>query len=77
MVSRRFEVDTESGTYYIKLVSVSLLIRKGKNFIVRSTRDEKLVDTSEWNADRSTFGGSARLVTVCTPAFRNTQSRSG
>ena len=49
-------------TYYIRHVSVSLLIRKGRNFIVRSTQQEKLVLISAWKADKWAFAGCARLT---------------
>ena len=42
--------DTVRGTretYYIRPVSVFLPMRKGRNFIVRSTKQEKLVSISE------------------------------
>lgn len=39
--------SSENGTYYIKLVSVFLPMRKGRNFIVKSTKQEKLVVISE------------------------------
>lgn len=63
-------------TYYIRHVSVLLLIRKGRIFIVRSTQQEKLVLISAWKADKSAFAGCARLTGLWTPAFRKTQSKS-
>lgn len=59
------------------LVAVFLLVREGRNFMVRSTMEVKLVETSEWNSDRLTFSGCARLIGVWTPAFKKTQSKSG
>lgn len=55
-------VWTTRESYYIRPVSVVLLMRKGRNFIVRSTKQEKLVSISEWKADKSNFAGSARLI---------------
>ena len=49
-------------TYYIRPVSAVLFMRKGRNFIVRSTKQEKLVSISEWKADESNVAGSARLI---------------
>ena len=57
-----WNVECGMSTYYITLVSVFLFIKKGRNFIVRSTKDEKLVATSEWKSDRLTFAGSARII---------------
>lgn len=62
VVSKQLNFGTGEQTYYTKLVSFFLLIRKGRNFIVRSTKQEKLVVISEWKADRSTFAGCARLI---------------
>ena len=62
LVSVSVTVGGTSRTYYIRPVSVFLLMRKGRNFIVRSTKQEKLVSISEWKADKSNFAGSARLI---------------
>ena len=61
----------------IKPVSDFLLIRKGKNFKLKSTIQVKLVSSSAWNRDRSTLAGSARFTGCCWPALRKTQSMSG
>lgn len=37
-------------------------MRKGRNFIVRSTKQEKLVVISEWKADKFIFAGCARSI---------------
>ena len=62
LVSTSYSEITTRETYYIRPVSVFLPIRKGRNFIVRSTKQEKLVSTSEWKAEKSKFAGSARLI---------------
>ena len=61
-VSTLNTVRTTREAYYMRLVSVFLLMRKGRSFIVRSTKQEKLVSISEWKADESNFVGSARLI---------------
>ena len=61
LVSTSDSVTATRETYYIKPVSVFLPMRKGRNFIVRSTKQEKLVSISEWKADMSNVAGSARL----------------
>lgn len=62
VVSKHNQIGMDERIYYFKLVSVFLLMRKGRNFIVKSTKQEKLVVISEWKADRSTFAGSGRLI---------------
>ena len=62
LVNASDTVRTTRETYYISPVSVFLLMRKGRNFIVRSTKQEKLVSISEWKADESNVAGSARLI---------------
>lgn len=59
------------------LVSVSFFIKKGRNFNVRSTKQEKLMVICECHLDKSTFSGSAKLAGLWIPELRNTQSRSG
>ena len=62
LVNTSVTVRTTRETYYIRLVSFLLLMRKGRNFMVRSTKQEKLVSISEWKADELNFAGSARLI---------------
>ena len=52
-------------------------MRNGRNFTVKSTKEEKFVAISEWKADRLTLTASARLMMLWVPAFMKTQSMSG
>ena len=63
--------------YYIRLVSAVFPIKNGKNFIVKSTKLEKLVLISEWKFAKSTFSGWVRSMLLWVPAFMKIQSRSG